>query len=1097
MQIRKMRKILTLIVVMLNVTSHAQSPSDYKFQSISIAQGLSQSSAYAIFQDYLGYMWIGTQGGMNRFDGYGVKKYEPDANDSLSLGLGWRTAITEDENKILWSGTSIGTFSYYDRKKDQWVNIDPKIISEIVKKYTQLSSGTGFVTKIHVDNKRNKLYATTNVTGLIILDTKTFEAKHIWNENIMRDKSKFGDNAMFDILSLNDNQLIITTGNGIKIFDKQKNIFVNNIFQSQNPDEQSIIYKGIHFRDNEYFFSSKKGLFRYNFKDGTYHHYLHKSNDPNSLLSNQTRALCLNREKQKLWVSIDGLGFDILDIPSDKFTHINLKTAPNAGLKEDVYFDILRDKESNYWVGSSSTGLMKFDPTLQKMSSALKNDPIEMPLSFNDTWGVFIDSKENIWAGGGDPGAGITMLNPEKRESKSFLKEEHKIDLRRWVFGEDALGSIYAVGSSAEGVIFYRKRVDESKFSEVFNYTQLIEKKRLNPLTSRFFYLTIHGDLISSADTSAILVVDNKAQFKFENYKPLLGLKEGVRYIVRKSDQSTYILGRKHIYHWNEVTGELKNLTPWLELNSRKYFLQSFLDVLDDKVAYIPSFGLGLIEIDLIRKKFKLITKKEGIPNQFLYDVSIDKNGYVWSSTNFGIIRYHPKTKTFKGFYKNDGLQDFEYNANSFSRSKKGLLAYGGIMGLNYFHPEKVIDNPTPPPVIIQTVKLDSKVFNIEGSSAEDVLEVNYDQKNLSFEFIALNFKSSEFNQYAYKLEGFDRDWNYSGTRHFATYTNLPAGKYSFRVKASNNDGVWNEKGATLQIKVNPAPWETWWAYLIYLLLVGLLVKLFVGYREKLQKKKLDDDRKNSELAAARAFQLQMLPKNLPNRNDLEIATFLRSSTEIGGDYYDFFEQANGDLYVVCGDATGHGTISGMMVSIAKAGLNGISAIKPNEILGQLNRVIKRVDLGTMRMSLNIAHICKSSVSISSAAMPPVYYYHHLSKTVEEIQLSGLPLGGLKKETFDLTERSFNEGDLMVMISDGLPEAPNKEGDLFNYGKVQSIIAEYADTDAQTIKNRLVEEVDQWLNGDQNPDDITILVIKKKVSKIEWVMRKSINFSKI
>ena len=133
-----------------------------------------------------------------------------------------------------------------------------------------------------------------------------------------------------------------------------------------------------------------------------------------------------------------------------------------------------------------------------------------------------------------------------------------------------------------------------------------------------------------------------------------------------------------------------------------------------------------------------------------------------------------------------------------------------------------------------------------------------------------------------------------------------------------------------------------------------------------------------------------------------------------------------------------------------------------------------------MRMSLNIAHICKSSVSISSAAMPPVYYYNHLLRTVEEIQLSGLPLGGLKKETFDLTERSFNEGDFMVMISDGLPEAPNKEGDLFNYAKVQNIIAAYAEADAQTIKNRLVEEVDQWLNGDQNPDDITILVIKKK-----------------
>ena len=173
---------------------------------------------------------------------------------------------------------------------------------------------------------------------------------------------------------------------------------------------------------------------------------------------------------------------------------------------------------------------------------------------------------------------------------------------------------------------------------------------------------------------------------------------------------------------------------------------------------------------------------------------------------------------------------------------------------------------------------------------------------------------------------------------------------------------------------------------------------LFNGKRkQKIRLRKIEEDRKNNELKAARDLQQSMLPKENPKRSDLDIATFIRSSTEVGGDYYDFFPQTDGSLFSVCGDATGHGVTSGMMVSVTKAGLNGISPVKPNKILQRLNGVVKRIDLGTLRMSLNIAEITQDEVYLSSAAMPPIYLYKAASNTIEEFMNNGLPLGGSKR----------------------------------------------------------------------------------------------------
>ena len=257
-------------------------------------------------------------------------------------------------------------------------------------------------------------------------------------------------------------------------------------------------------------------------------------------------------------------------------------------------------------------------------------------------------------------------------------------------------------------------------------------------------------------------------------------------------------------------------------------------------------------------------------------------------------------------------------------------------------------------------------------------------------------------------------------------------------------------------------------------------IYLYAKRQQKERIRKIEDERKNKELQAARELQQSMLPKENPKRSDLDIATFIRSSTEVGGDYYDFFPQENGTLVSVCGDATGHGVTSGMMVSVTKAGLNGIDEVKPNKILKRLNNVVKKIDLGTLRMSLNIAEITTNKVFLSSAAMPPIYLYHSASETVEEFENNGLPLGGLRDEEFVLETRNFEKDDVLIQLSDGLPEAPNTIGELYDYDRLKALIQASGHLTAQKIIDVLIESVDQWLAGNRNPDDITLVVIKRK-----------------
>ncbi|MDA0985850.1 MAG: SpoIIE family protein phosphatase [Bacteroidetes bacterium] len=453
------------------------------------------------------------------------------------------------------------------------------------------------------------------------------------------------------------------------------------------------------------------------------------------------------------------------------------------------------------------------------------------------------------------------------------------------------------------------------------------------------------------------------------------------------------------------------------------------------------------------------------------------KNG--WMITETGLY------KTAFDFDKGYSFTKYPFYKVSLSELSGALYAEGSGESeilwigsqedkLYRFYPELAIKEKRP------SYKALIRAIYTNGQKAPlDLGDLPFSNNNLLFEVAYPVFGNESKTMFSYWLEGQDKTWSEFVPDFKKEYTNLREGNYTFRVRAMDASGQISEEGI-LEFKISPPWYRTLWAYGFYLLTLVLAFLQFGNFQAKKSFLKAENERKNSELAAAKDLQNRLLPKTLPVVKNLDIAGYLRTSTEVGGDYYDFFEHADGSLFAICGDATGHGTPSGMLVSITKAGIIGLPQMSPKDMLHELNRVVKKVDLGILRMSLNIALIKDNQLTLSSAGMPPYYIYRAATGTTEEIQISGIPLGSFNDVYFDQIDTTFNSGDILVIISDGLPEAPNLTGDLFDYQKLQDLITTYGNLTAREVINQLMIEADAWLSGKHNPDDITLVVIKRK-----------------
>jgi serine phosphatase RsbU (regulator of sigma subunit) len=517
----------------------------------------------------------------------------------------------------------------------------------------------------------------------------------------------------------------------------------------------------------------------------------------------------------------------------------------------------------------------------------------------------------------------------------------------------------------------------------------------------------------------------------------------------------------------------------------------------------------GLSKYSSEKNSFRNYSTEDGLANDFIFGILEDNSGNLWLSTNNGLSKFNPETEIFTNFYTADGLQSNEFNQNAYARDHKtGRLLFGGINGFNVFHPDSIKGNTFIPPVVFtnytryNTDDEEGKPIIEKGISDRSEISLTYKDNIVTFEFSALSFFNSSKNQYRYMLEGFNENWIQLGNENKITFTNLSAGDYTLKVIGSNNDGLWNEEGTSLFITVTPPWWKTNIAYTIYgVLFFGFLYGLRrfeINRREQKARMRenelklkateaekraiqIENDRKTKELEEARQLQLSMLPKELPVLPNLEIAAFMRTATEVGGDYYDFIVEENGTLNVAFGDATGHGLQAGTMVTLMKGFFTSDSSkLGLKEFMSHCTRVIKDIKLGRILMSFSYLKIENNRLQITSAGMPPVYYHSKETNQVEEIIIQGMPLGAMRNASYNVIEKELNSGDTILLLTDGLPEQMNNNEKMFDYSRVKKHFNEIIDNSANEIIKKLVEAGDNWMNGRVQDDDITFVVIKVK-----------------
>ena len=1071
---KALTKQLTANAVFLSIIFSSQ----IEFERYTIDDGLSQNTVQKVMQDSRGYIWLGTQGGLDRFNGYEFVHYESESSDSTTIPFGYIWSIEEDKNGIMWLGTqqgNVGWFNPYSEEAGE-INIyknNPNIKKKRIRDILLLG---------------NNIFIATQGSGLCRYNLKNKTA--VW----------YGPDSTFDkkiesweIISLNqidEDKIILSTADGLKILNTKTNEIsphLTTIFKDQldlevdslNLAQLTIGPSGLWYLGSW----NKDGFFIYNPDTKKIKRYLHDPEEASSIAGNNIENITVAADG-KIWLSIWQVGLSIFNPKTEKFLNIYPDLENKNALSDPHINSIIKDKSGAMWLGCGRS-LAKYDPEKKKFGLIANSLRADIKTNQNDFWGITIDSQNNLWLGGGIPKDGFDQIDLNTHEITNIVPEssEGKKGLSRWYLQEDGKGRIWG-RSSFDLVVSdlkkanFRSAYDFSNIS--FKDAGFIRDMYLDR-DKRFWACSQKKTWWVEFDGDSAIWKD--AGEKFKNMKDIANL---VGFVESKIHPCYYSLnwrGNK-VIKINKADFSVETLYDDETATDKIRGLKAagFIYEANDGALWIPTYGEGLTRFDPVIREIIHYGIKNGLPNSYLYSVYEDGLGNMWMSSNFGIIKLNPKTGEFRQFGMADGVQNLEFNGGSHGRDKDGVLYFGGISGVNYFHPDSLKDNPNEPTVIIESFSKSDSIFIIHKSdNSEEIYNVYYDEKDLSFNFAAIDYRDPSRNKHAYMMEGYDADWNYSGTRRYASYTNLPHGDYIFRVKGSNNDGMWNDEGASLKIKIFPAPWETTWAYMMYFATTGMGLFGYVKRQRRLQTRAMEEQHREAELEEARQFQLDMLPKEIPDVLDLEIAATIQTASEVGGDYYDFFPQKNGEsLYVAVGDATGHGMTAGMMVSITKAGLYGIPSIPPNDIAKRLNRVIKNIDLGWNRMAFNMARFWEGRVEFTSAAMPPAYHYHGETGEVDEILIEGLPLGSFKDETFTLVGFEFKQGDSLVFISDGLPEAANTSEEMLGYEAVQDCVQANGHQNAEEQKQALLDLGTAWLGDLRNQDDITIVVVKKK-----------------
>ncbi|MBB6002756.1 hybrid sensor histidine kinase/response regulator [Arcicella rosea] len=837
------------------------------FKRISTEDGLSQSHVSAILMEEKGFMWFATDEGLNKYDGAKFTIYKHTRGDNKSLSNNYIYDILEDHAKNLWVATTVG-LDKFNREKG--------IFEHFFKEGNHVT-----VRDIFEDSKKRIWLGTT--TGLYLIDTQkgTFTViKHQKNN-----KNSLSSDFIYTVGEDQTGNIWIGTKEGLNKYNHESKLFTRYFHENNNPKTVGSDWINTIFVDSKHNLwvgTLTGGISKYNPQNNTFKTYKHDANNPASLAYDDILSF-MEDKNGNLWVGTENGGISIFNPKTEKFKTLAFDINDPNSLSNNSVYCMYQDKTGNIWIGTYSGGI-NFLPKYGNKFNLLKQTVEKNGLNNSSILSVIEHGENKIWFG--TDGGGLNVLD---KNSNTFTAYKKNPSNKNSINSNYVL-SVVEIDKDWLALGFFIGGFDlfNTKTKEFIHHLPNLKNKNSVSSNSIFAISRSHdNNLWLGTWTGGLGYYDIKNK-QFTNY---LHDAQNPKSICNNYVKALYENGNDELWVGTEDGLELfnkktKTFTHFrANANSSNSLCNNNIQTIVKAKEGFLWIGTtdGLCLMNLKTKTFQTFLEKDGLPNAFINAVLKDKNGNFWISTNKGITKYNTKKNSFRTFNSSDGLQGNEFKPRSACQTKNGEMYFGGPNGVNAFYPDSIRYNTFLPPVFVTDFQIfnksviprekDSPLSTHINYTKEIVLD--YKQSFFSFEFTALNYILPQKNGYAYKLEGFDTDWNYIGNRHRASYTNLDPGKYVFRVKASNNDGLWNEEGNSISIEILPPYWATWWfKAFVFMMIVGLAT-YFYKYRINLIK--AQNSKLEREVALRTAQLLQSTEEEHKAREEAESANKAKS----------------------------------------------------------------------------------------------------------------------------------------------------------------------------------------------------------------------------
>jgi ligand-binding sensor domain-containing protein/signal transduction histidine kinase/DNA-binding response OmpR family regulator len=839
-----MKRIIS--VALLLIIQHfvfGQQPSPLIIKKISTYQGLSNSVINAIVQDNNGFMWFATEDGLNRYDGYTFTVFRHDTHDPNTISNNFISDLYKQPgSNQLWIATNNG-LNLYDYDKNRFIHFTHN-------DHNAFSLNNNLVSRIAKSNDTN-LWIGTNGGGVSYFNLKSEHFIHIMN--VSGSDSHFNDGRVSALLEDSYGILWIGTQNaGLYAYDIKKNKVVH-YKQGQkgtNSIPSNIINVIFEDRNHNLWIGTNGGLSLFEKNTKKFITFVHHPNDPSSLSSNIVRNIIQDREGV-IWVGIQSGGISKFRLSSAMLKNPNRAIFQNiyesddeTGLSYSTVQVLYEDKDNNIWIGTYKGGINFISGTPDQFFVINQSKNNKPGLSYHKLWGICDDNQGNIWIG--TDGGGIDEYNPSLGIIKVFKHSDKNprslSDNAILSALKDKKGNLW-FGTYSGGLNQY-----DPKTGGFTHYENILGDSTSLPNNDvRVIYEDAQHNLWVGTNGGGLsLLYPNNHTFNNSIMQKWGLTGSSVRAMIQDK-AGNYWIGTytNGVYYINRLTS---TITHFLHNSNDTCSLgdNTIFSIIQDHTGriWIGTDGGGLSLYDPSQNNFKNYNENNGLANDNIKALLEDKSGNIWLSTIKGISCFSVQKKYFINYDNQDGVPAGEF-ADGSALFSKGIMYFGNMYGLCYFNPERVEKTVLQPVVHIVDFQLFNQSVNIRSAQFPDSplshniintreITLNYKQSFFTLVFSALNYQTPDKIQYAYMMKGLDNSWNYTGNERIATYRNLKPGRYVFMVKATNIPKDWGSAYTSLVINVLPPFWETWWAYLIYfVLLLGIIFRIYRYYQQK------------------------------------------------------------------------------------------------------------------------------------------------------------------------------------------------------------------------------------------------------------------------